>query len=811
MPNDLKFAFRQLAKSRGFTFISVLTLALGIGLNTSMFSLMNQLVLQPLPFPEKDNLVRVYRTTPQSQEANHSIPEMEEIARGSAEFADIAVYRMWGYNLAQEGRPAVSLSGLRVSPQFFSALGMQPELGRTFTLEENIPGNRVVILSHATWQAQFGGDPAIVGKSVRIDGESTTIVGVMPSAFSSPFLWGPGDIFRPLGLNDDEKAQRDTHELAMLARFRAPDTLAQLNARLATLAARLAPLRNEANRQDSLRAVPLQSLVQNRSTITLTAMMLGLAGFVLLIACANLANLLLARAIARAHEFAIRAALGASRARLLRPLLGESLLLALCGGVFGIVIAVWTNDWMSSRLSANGFVKFTLAIDWKVTAFAALISLLTGLVFGIVPAWLMSRVDVNESLKSGGRSRTGNRAQNRFRHLLIVAQFALALVLLAGAGFFISAFERMMHRDIGWNPDAVVMTVVNLPATKYPSTEHTYRFYTELQQRLGALPGASDVAVAWTLPLFQYLTNRNFVVEGRPAPPAGHEPQAGVNAVTPSYLATTGTKLVAGRNFTGTDHAKAPLVAIINETMARALFPNEDPIGKRIGGLDPTRRDWMEVVGVVADHSFAVSFNAPPTRALVMRPLAQETWNYVTIAVRSDNPSALAPSVRKLIGEMDSDLPLQQFGTVRSVIAQFMSSTYMVNTVLIVFAGLGLFLAAIGLYGVIANIVVQRTPEIGVRLALGAQGRDVLWLVLSSGLRLTLIGTGIGLVGAWGVGKLLAVAAPEMAASSQLQNHDVPLILAGVVVLLFVVAFGACWLPARRATKVDPMVALRAE
>ena len=804
MLSDFRFAFRQLTKSPGFTFIAVLTLALGIGLNTSMFSLLNLLILQPLPYPDKDHLVRIYRTTPQSQTANHTAADYLELTQGTKEFADLAAFRNWSYNLAQPDRPPVNLNALRVSAEFFTLLGVQPELGRVFTKEEDQPGNHVVVLSHATWQAHFGGDPSVIGRNVRIDGESTTVVGVMPAVVSSVFLWGPSDIFRPLALTDTEKTNRNDSDFNLLGRYRSTNSLDQLNVRLATLATRLAPLRSEANSKDSLRAVELQSLLQNRNTLMITLLLLGLAGFVLLIACANLANLQLARAVARTREFGIRAALGASRRRLLGPLLAESLLLALAGGAAGILVATWSNDWVSSRMSANGFVVFELALDARVLGFALVVSLLTGLVFGIVPAWIMSRVNVNETLKSGGRSSTGDRTQNRFRHGLIITQFALALVLLAGAGFFIRGLDRMLKRDPGWNTTQTLMAVMSLPQAKYSSPEQTYLFYTRLQERLSALPGVEQVSVAWTLPLFQYLANRNYVVEGRDAPPAGHEPLAGVNGVTPSYLDTVQVKLISGRNFTAADNLTSTPVVLINEAMAQALFPQETPIGKRIGNPDPAKREWQEIVGVVADSRFAISFSAPATRFLVLRPLAQETWNYVAVTLRAQSPETLADPMRRVITELDSDLPLQQFGTVRQVVAQFTSSSSMISTILVVFALLGLFLATLGLYGVIARLVVQRTPEIGVRMALGAQSRDVIRLVLGLGIKLTLIGSAFGLAGSYLVRLVLTSISPEMA-----QKDYLSVTLA--MLLLLTVALLACWLPARRAAKVDPMVALRAE
>ncbi|HVU22557.1 MAG TPA: ABC transporter permease, partial [Opitutus sp.] len=492
---DLKFALRQLLKSPGFTAVAILTLALGIGLNTSMFSLMNLLVLQPLPYPDKDHLVRLYRTTPQTQTANHSSADYLDVARATHDFADVAAYRQWGYTLEQGDRPPVNLNALRVSANFFTLVGLQPELGRYFSAAEDLPGNHVVVISYATWQAQFGGDPAIVGRSVRIDGEPTTVIGVLPQAFSSVFLWGPGDAFRPLAMTAAEKVDRNDASVALLARFHSDLTLPQLNQRLASVAAELAQSRPREQSQDGLHAVTIQSTATNPTTRGITAMLVGLAGFVLLIACANLANLQLARIVARTQEFAIRAALGASRLRLLRPLLVESLLLSLTGGLVGLLVASWANDWISSQLSANGVVAFTVTMDWRVLVFALGLSAVTGLIFGLVPAWALSRVRVNDTLKSGGRGQTGNRTHNRVRHVLIVAQFALALVLLAGAGAFIRGFQRMLARDIGWDRASVLQAVISLPQARYKTPAESYAFYTRLGERLGALPGVEDATV----------------------------------------------------------------------------------------------------------------------------------------------------------------------------------------------------------------------------------------------------------------------------------------------------------------------------
>ena len=804
MLSDLKFAIRSLAKSPGFVVISVLTLALGIGLNTSMFTLMNLLLLQPLPYPDKDHLVRIYRTTPQSQVADYTAPDYLDLAGAEEGLVDLAAYRPWGFTLKQADRPAVNLNSLRVSSSFFPVIGLRPEVGRVFTADEDRPGNHVIMLSHATWLAHFGGDPAVVGRTVRINGEPTIIVGVMPASFSSLFLWGPGDAFRPLALTDQEKVDRANGGFQVVGRSHSDLTLSQLNARLGTLAKRLAVNRPRENREDGLRAVLLQSTVVNATTTQFVWLMLGLAGFVLLIACANLANLQLARAVARKQEFAICAALGASRGRLLRPLLVESLLLALAGGIAGVLVALWSNDWLSSRLSANGFVTFTLTVDWLVLGFALATSVATGLFVGVMPAWLLSRVSVNDALKSGARGSTGDRSQHRFRFALIIGQFALALVLLAGSGFFIRGIDKLLARDAGWNPHQLLQGVLDLPQSKYASPEQAYAFYTRLQERLGALPGVESVAVGWTMPIYQFLTTRNYVVEGRDPPPAGHEPLAYVTGITPSWFDTLQVKPIAGRNFAETDGATAPPVVIINESMARALFPGENPIGRRIAAPDTMNRGSAEIVGIVPDLRFSFGFLVPATRFQVFRPLAQETWNYVTVVLRATAAGTLTEPLRRVVAEMDPDLPVQFPGTIDHIIEVAAGGLNLVSTVLVAFALLGLFLAVLGLYGVITRLVAQRTPEIGLRIALGAQPGDVVALILRTGVRLTLFGTGIGLVGAFGLAYLLRKVLPEMPPQGPGAIIAVTLLLAGVALL-------ASWLPARRAAKVDPLDALRAE
>ena len=804
MLSDLKFAFRQLAKSPGFTFVAVLTLALGIGLNTSMFSLMDLLILRPLPFPDRDQLVRVYRATPQSQTASHYYPDFLDLAPEVSPVADLAAFRFWNYALAVEGRPAVNLNGFRVSANFFATLGVQPTLGRFFTAEEDRPANHVIVLGYTTWQSQFGGDPAVIGRTVTLDNEPHTIIGVAPAAFAADSFLAPGDVFRPLALTDAEKRSYGSAETRLLARLHAGVTLEQFNARLHTITTHLRPTRPAEHSQDDLRAITLQSSVRSSSTIGITAMLLALAGFVLLIACANLANLQLARAIARSHEHAIRAALGAARSRLLRLPLVESMLLALTGGALGILIAVWSNDWLSTRLAASGSGNLSLSLNWQVLAFALALSLLTGVIFGVAPAWLISRVRINETLKIGTRGSTGDRMQHRVRHSLIVLQFANALVLLAGAGFVFAGVDKLLSIDPGWNPRGLAQCILTLPQGKYSTPPQTYSFYTQLEERLATLPGAREVTVAWTLPLFGYLSNRAILVQGQEPPQPGNEPTAGVNGVEPSYLETLQVKLIAGRNFTAADSFTAAPVAIINASLARALFPNGNALGQHVSVSDPKNPVWAEVVGIMPDFKMALSGLVGPLPFQVLRPLAQEPWNYVTVAVRSDRPELLVEPMGRVIASLDPNLAVQQLDTVDHALTLATGSMRMIKTVLICFAGLGLFLAALGIYSVIARLVVQRTPEIGIRMALGADGRDIVWLILGSGLRLILYGTVIGIVGAVGLYFLLS-------RWSQAPAINVPAVFAVITTLLILVGLIACWLPARRATKVDPLIALRAE
>ncbi|HWA86796.1 MAG TPA: ABC transporter permease [Opitutus sp.] len=804
MFSDLRFAFRSLTKSPGFTAIAVLSLALGIGLNTSMFSLMNLLILKPLPYPDKVHLVKIYRTTAQDGSASHNAQSFLDLQRETASFVKVAAFRKWGYTLTQPGRTPVNLNALRVSAGFFPVLGLQPELGRLFTPEEDAPGNHVIILSHGTWAAQFGGDPAVIGKTVTIDGEGTTIVGVMPEKFSSVFLWGPGDVFRPLALTPQEKAATSDSQIQLIGRYDRAMTLPQLNSRLKTVAAQLAPTRIREQSEDSLRAAELESTTVPPGTGFGASFLLALSGFVLLIVCGNLANLQLARAISRSRELAIRSALGASHSHLLRPLFFEGVLLAVLGGTLGILVAEWGNEWLSKSLSENLPVNFEVSIDWRVLTFALGLSLLTGIVFGLVPAMQTSRVRVNDALKTSGRGATGDKSQHLLRNVLIVVQFAAALVLLSCTGFFIRGMRMMLARDVGWKTAGLTHCILNLPQTRYATPQQSYEFYQQLEQRLRAAPGVEGVAVAWTAPLYMYLQTRSFVVEGRPPPKPGLEPLANVNSVSPSFLDTLGMRLLSGRQFAPTDSATAPRVVLINDSFARSLFPDGGAVGHSLVSGSGSQRVTAQIVGVFADISLAGNPSPQKTPYLVFEPLAQETWNYSTVLVRSSQ-AGMTETLRHTVNSLDPTIPVTLLNSVTELAKTATRSMALISTIFIGFSALGLFLAALGLYGVIMRLVTLRTQEIGVRMALGAQLPDIMRLILGTGFRLALIGAGVGLLGSIGVNLLLGALF-----NNGSLRLDYTTLLLTTSVLVFV-ALVASYLPARRATHVNPVDALRAE
>ena len=801
---DLRFGLRMLLKKPGFTAVAVLTLALGIGANTAMFSVLNTYFFRALPYPDSDRLVRIFRTSPHSRSWPHSQGNFFAHHDQNDVFEQMAAFNSIRPNLADPGAPAERLQGLAVTADFFAALGVTPSLGRVFIPEEHEPGNeRVAVISDRFWWSRFGGDPSILDRTLRLDGQDVKVIGVMPPTFEHPLLWGTIDVWRPLAFTAEQRQSRGSNYLRSLGRLKPGVSIEQADAGMAVLAANLASQYPE-NAGESLRLEPLHRSMSDDVGRKVMWFVFGLAGFVLLIACANLANLQLVRTAARSREYAVRAALGAQRGRLLRQSLTESLAVSIIGGAFSLLLAFGSIEFINRRLfSELPGAKVTL--DFKVFAFTMLCSVLTGLIFGTVPAWLASRTDLNQALRQNMRGSTAGRSHHRFRNSLIVGEVAFALVLLTGAGLFLRGLDRFAHLNPGWKVDGLLVAQMSLQGSNYATPPQRAAFVQKLEERLRVLPGVQQAALSMSLPLYGFNSSGSFKVEGQPEPEPGQWPEVFFESVTPEYFETFGIRLQEGRTFTAADIAEKPNVSIINETMARRFWPNESAIGKRIGrpGPDP---GWQEIIGVVNDLSFPARLGDPYTRFQCFRPVAQQApFGGVSIALRTSvAPEGIASALRATAAELDPTQPVHRIRTAQSVVDQGMGSISLLGALLGAFAALGLALAAIGIYGVTSYSVAQRTGEIGIRMALGAQQKHVLWLVLSKGSRTILSGAVLGIGGAYGVSRLLVWLIPE------LPTRDT-MALVAITSLLVTVAIVACYLPARRATKVDPMIALRYE
>jgi putative ABC transport system permease protein len=803
MLQDLRFGLRMLLKDKGFTIVAVLTLALGIGANTAMFSVLNTYLFRALPYPQSDGLVRVYRTSIHSQSWPHSAVNFFDFREKNNVFDKMVAFDGISPNLANPGEPAERLQGIAATADFFPALGIQPALGRVFTPEEHEAGaGRVVILSDRFWMRRFAGDPNVVGRTLKMDGQDVKIVGVMPPGFDHPLLWGQVDVWRPMAFTAEERRNRDRNWLASFARLKPGVTIEQADQAMKTLAANLSQETGR-NQNESLRLEPLRQSMSDDIGRKIMWFTFGLAGFVLLIACANIANLQLARIAARTREFSVRAALGAGRIRLLRQSLIESLIVSLIGGALSFSLALWGIRFISGRLFSE-LPGAEVTLDFKVFGFALLCSLLTGLLFGTVPAWLASRADVNQALRESVRGSSAGRSHQRLRSALIVGEVAFALVLLTGAVLFLRGLQRFINLDPGWRLDGLVTAQISLQGDNYRSDDQRRNFDRRLEERLAALPGVEQVALANSQPVWSFYSSMSFRIEGRPEPEPGKWPEIFQEPVSTRYFDTLGIRLLEGRFFTAADASGRPPVVIINETTARRFWPNESAVGKRIagGGQKPT---WVEIIGVVNDVSFPASLGEPYTRYQSFWPLAQLPWGSSNIFLRtSAAPEAIMGALRSAVAEVDPTLPAHQIRTAHSLVAQSLGPISLTGSLLGAFAALGLILAALGIYGVISYSVIQRTGEIGIRMALGAQTMDVLRLVLGKGARLILLGALIGFGGAYAVARFLASAIPT------LPTRD-PMAMGAITLVLIIVALMACYLPARRATKVDPMVALRHE
>jgi putative ABC transport system permease protein len=794
---DLRYTWRTLRRSPVVTVIAVLTLMFGIGLNTSMFAFMNALIFRPLPFQEPANLVRVFRTTAENQSGGFSPAEYLALRREQSELGRFAAYRPSNLALSNSDR---AVEWFQVSADLFDVLGVQPTQGRSLRSEDETPGNdRVVIISTALWQDQFAGAADVVGRTIQANGGTYEVIGILPPSASDHRLFGRVGLFSPLSFNDAARTDRTTHTMTVLGRRGPGVPEAQMRAFIASMGAQLAQDSPSAKPGTGWRSEALPDSNTGRTGRAILAMLLGLSAFVLLIACSNLANLLLARSIDRAREFAVRTALGASRLQLIRTVVLESLILATAGGAGAVLVAAWTSNWLQSVVVDGGGPA--IPMDWRVLAFAAAVSLSTVLFCSVAPALFTSRVSTSDTLKSGGRGATTARGHVRARNAFLVGQFALAMILLAGAAFFVRGAVLMWSQQYGWSADGVTQAEFELPAERYPEDADIIDLQQRAIERLRRTPGVESASISYGLPYMGLRGTAHYVGDTAEATPV----TAKINGISPSYFDVTGTRLVAGRVFNDTDTAASPRVAIISESMAHRLFPDGSALGTRVASADGDPRRWMEIVGVVADVR-SIDFAKEPAPFQLYQPTTQDPRRALMLAVRvgAGAPGAMIPAIRSAIAELDPDLVVRRLRTATNSMQEVTSSVSLVARLLTAFALLGLLLATLGIYGAMTRMVAQRTDEIGLRMALGAQVGNVLGLVLASGARIVAIGIGIGVAGAFALSRLLGSMLPSMETSS-------PWVGSAATVLLTAVALIACYLPARRAARVDPIVALRSE
>ena len=802
---DLRYAVRSLRKNPAFAAVTGITFALGIGANTAIFSLADAILTRPVSLPDLDRLVAVVERTPPSEDDEQLAPaNYLDVKAGVKSFTDLAAYRYWSATLTGQGEPA-QIECVRVSANFFTLVGERAALGRSFLAEEQEPGNdRVVVLSDGFWKRKFGGDPAVLGRTLRLDDQSYTIVGIMPRTCGFPR--GGQNLWTPLALGAEEKNQRARRSLSAVGRLRPGTPIEHARAEVATIWNRLEKQYADENAGHRVMALELRDHLVSEDDRRVVLLLLGAVGFVLLIACANVANLQLARAAGRQREIALRSAIGAGRSRIVRQLLTESLVLSLLGATFGLLLAVWgvsvLRTTMPAEISAILDLN-TFMVDARALAFAFCIATLAGLLSGVAPAWQHSRSELNDALKEGSGRSTGSHS-HRMRRVFVVAEVALALILLIGAGLMVKGFVALAGASPELQPERLLTFTVALSGTNYTEPRQFRTFYRQALERIRLLPAVQSAAIVSGLPYSFYDNPVNLSVEGQPPLPPGQLPSAMLESISGDYFRTMHIALRQGREFDERDSPDGAPVAVISETMARRLWPGRNPMGKRLKlGTLSSDEPWVTVIGIAADTRHEVYDRS--FRSVLYRPFQQTTLRNMDFAVRTAaHPMPAFPSVREAISQIDKNRPVAQVESMATKIRTQASALRYVAALMGIFGMIALALAAVGVYGVMAYSVTERRQEIGIRMALGAQRADVLLNVLSRGFTLAAAGLAIGVPAALVLAQLLSNVFYGVSTWDAMIFVATPGALTAIALI-------ASYIPARRATKVDPIVVLRYE
>jgi putative ABC transport system permease protein len=815
--NDFRFALRQLLKNPAFTAVAIITIAVGVGGNTAIFSVVNAVMLKALPYFGPSRIVMLWTDNPSLNLGFHELPpappDLLDWRRQSQSFEQIAAFRTRLADLSDQGDPE-RVGGVQSTANLFALLGAQPLLGRVFSVDEERPGSdKVAVISHSLWQRRFGGQTNIIGQSITINHECNVVIGVMPPGFNFPrgtempagyALMAQTDVWRPYSDTAEYWRNDDTRDFIAMARLRSGLTLTQAQSEMTAIARHEAENYPKTHTGWTVHLLPLALQVEGKTRPVLF-ILLGAVAFVLLIACANVANLLLCRSASRRKEIAVRVAIGAGRGRIIRQLLTESLLLSVLGGGIGFLLGGWAVQVILALSPPNIPRLQETTLDARVFLFSFFISLLAGVLFGLAPVWHASRVNLTEALNADNRSGTAT-GRHRAHGLLVTAEVALAILLLTGAGLMLESLVRLQSVDLGFRPQRVAAFDITLQGANYEGYTRQRQFYRQARERLTSVPGVRSVAAISELPLGGVENLNFFFVEGASAPPTGQEPFAETRKITPRYFETMEVSLLGGRDFSDHDTPGQPYVCIVNETLARAFFSGANPIGKRlkIARTDDPQHPWFIIVGVVRDvRSYGLDVKPRPQ---IYTTVEQNTDNVMTFVARASySPVALLERpFRTQMKSLDPALPLANFRTMEGLVADAISRPRFSTVLLVLFAVTALLLTAVGLYGVVAYATTQRTREIGIRVALGASGRNVLTLILGQGMFPAIAGLAIGLVGAFALTRLLANQLYEIKATD-------PMTFLGATTLLLLVVLAACWLPARRATKINPVDALRYE